>query len=126
MDAGGGGGGREERGGDREAQHCRQIPGWWWGAGLAASTAVCTAVLAPMFRLPLWQPPVAVLVAGLVGVPCLPPHPPPFSYPRPTLRPFQFPTLLSKHCVMLACRGFQRKYKHAISIIFPFAVVNMT
>jgi len=54
--------------GDGELTHCQQIPVWWWGTGLAASTAVCTAVLSPMFQLPVWQPPVAVLLALLVAV----------------------------------------------------------
>ena len=106
-------GGREERDGGGEAQHCRQIPGWWWGAGLAASTAVCTAVLAPMFRLPPWQPPVAVLVAGLVGAFLLPPPPHLLSLP-----------LCLAQTLLAACSQRDERSKDALSIATPPAVLN--
>jgi len=47
---------------------CKPIPSAWWVGGLAASTALCTGVLSPMFGLPLWQPLIAVAVAMLVAV----------------------------------------------------------
>lgn len=47
---------------------CHRIPGSWWLAGLGASAAVCTAVLSPMFGMPLYQPLVALVLALLVAV----------------------------------------------------------
>ena len=47
---------------------CHRIPGSWWLAGLGASAALCTAVLSPLFGMPLYQPLVALLVAMLVAV----------------------------------------------------------
>jgi hypothetical protein len=42
-------------GAEEEIPRCEQIPMTWWLGGLAASTALCTAVLSPMFDLPVWS-----------------------------------------------------------------------
>eukprot|EP00191_Tetraselmis_sp_GSL018_P012721 CAMPEP_0177604136 /NCGR_PEP_ID=MMETSP0419_2-20121207/15942_1 /TAXON_ID=582737 /ORGANISM="Tetraselmis sp., Strain GSL018" /LENGTH=685 /DNA_ID=CAMNT_0019098069 /DNA_START=135 /DNA_END=2191 /DNA_ORIENTATION=+ len=47
---------------------CQPIPAAWWAGGLAASTALCAAVLAPMFDMAAWAPAAAAAVAMLVAV----------------------------------------------------------
>lgn len=42
-------------GAEEEIPRCEQIPKTWWLGGLAASTALCTAILSPMFDLPVWS-----------------------------------------------------------------------
>ena len=46
-------GGAVPPGAEEEIPRCEQIPMTWWLGGLAASTALCTAVLSPMFDLPV-------------------------------------------------------------------------
>ena len=50
-------------GAEEEIPRCEQIPMTWWLGGLAASTALCTAILSPTFDLPVWSL-VAVLSAA--------------------------------------------------------------
>ena len=45
--------GRPEAGDGADPKACAPIPTRWWLSGLAASTVLCTAVLSPMFRLPV-------------------------------------------------------------------------
>ena len=40
-------------GAEEEIPRCEQIPLSWWMGGLVASTALCTAILSPMFDLPV-------------------------------------------------------------------------
>lgn len=46
----------------------RGIPTYVWVAGLVLSTVVCTGVLSPMLRMPVFQPIAAVAIALLVAV----------------------------------------------------------
>lgn len=53
--------GSSGRGGDA-------VPTAWWVGGLAASWVLCTAILVPLLQLPLYEPLVALLLAGLVAL----------------------------------------------------------
>jgi hypothetical protein len=44
------------------------VPTAWWVGGLAASWVLCTAILVPLLQLPLYEPLVALLLAGLVAL----------------------------------------------------------
>lgn len=40
-------------GAEQEISSCEKIPAVWWVSGLIASTALCTAILSPLFDLPV-------------------------------------------------------------------------
>ncbi|GMH39989.1 hypothetical protein BSKO_07893 [Bryopsis sp. KO-2023] len=44
------------------------IPALWWIGGLGASTALCTGIVSWLFSMPVYQPIIAVALAGLVAV----------------------------------------------------------
>eukprot|EP00123_Amoebidium_parasiticum_P014363 comp22462_c0_seq1/m.33813 comp22462_c0_seq1/g.33813 ORF comp22462_c0_seq1/g.33813 comp22462_c0_seq1/m.33813 type:complete len:664 (-) comp22462_c0_seq1:165-2156(-) len=46
----------------------QQVPEWWWVCGLVASTVLCVLVDAPLFRMPIWQPLVGVLLGCVVSL----------------------------------------------------------
>lgn len=52
----------------REPRGCKKIPVSWWGGGLLCSSALCAAVLIPMFGMAFWEPILAVLLSFVVGV----------------------------------------------------------
>ena len=51
-----------------EQEGCKPILTTWWVGGLAASTVLCTAIMAPMLRLRIYEPLAAVALALLVAV----------------------------------------------------------
>ena len=44
------------------------VPTSWWVSGIVCATALCVAVLSPLFAMPAWQVVVAVLLSCLVAV----------------------------------------------------------
>lgn len=45
-----------------------RVPRRWWVIGLVVSSAMCVAILSPIFNMPVYEPIVAVILAMLVSV----------------------------------------------------------
>lgn len=46
----------------------QQVPRSWWLTGLIVSVVLCTAILAPLFSMPVYEPLIATLIACLTSV----------------------------------------------------------
>lgn len=46
----------------------QHVPQSWWISGLVVSSAICVAVLTPLYHLPIWQPLIAIVLALFVSV----------------------------------------------------------
>eukprot|EP00124_Ichthyophonus_hoferi_P004526 Ihof_evm2s511 gene=Ihof_evmTU2s511 len=45
-----------------------RVPDWWWITGLTGSVFLCILIDAPLFRMPIWQPLVGVLLGCMVSL----------------------------------------------------------